>query len=387
MQIPFFRPSLDGNERKYIEEVIKSGWLTTASKASRFEEDFARMTGADHALAVNSCTAALHLALDAVGVSEGDKVLVPSLTFTASAEVIRYLGADPVFLEVDPGTGLLEPDVVREALQTNDRVRACLVVHFGGQSAEMRTTDSSGIADICEDAGVRTIVDAAHAFPAYDHYGPVGSTGDVTCFSFYANKTITTGEGGMAVTNDPGLAARMRLMRLHGIDRDVWDRFTRNAASWEYDVTAPGYKYNLADLNAAVGLAQLERAEEFRQSRQRCALRYHEGLAGFEPVIRPIQRVKPEWHAWHLYPIVVTEAAPCDRNKLIDLLSGDGIGTSVHYKPLHRMSYYRNRYGLAPEDFPRTESYWRGCLSLPLYPSLSDHEVDHVVARLKHHLA
>ena len=386
MQIPFFRPSLDGNERKYIEEVLQSGWLTTASKTSRFEGEFREMVGAQHALAVNSCTSALHLALDAIGLQAGDKVLVPSLTFTATAEVIRYIGADPVFLDVPADTGLLEPEQVRRALTESDGVKACIVVHFGGQSAELRTGDGGGIADICEAAGVRIIIDAAHAFPASDEYGPVGSTGDITCFSFYANKTITTGEGGMAVTNDPELAARMRLMRLHGIDRDVWGRFTDKQASWEYDVTAPGYKYNLPDLNAAVGLGQLERAEQFRAARQRCALRYHEALEGFSPVSRPRQRVKPEWHAWHLYPIVVNPGGPCDRGGLIERLTEDGIGTSVHYKPLHRMTYYRDRYQLEARHFPGTERYWQGCLSLPIYPSLGDDEIDYVVSRLQHHL-
>jgi dTDP-4-amino-4,6-dideoxygalactose transaminase len=387
MNIPFFRPSLDGNESKYVDEVLKSGWLTTAKKTAEFEQKFGELVGAEHAMAVNSCTAALHLALEALGVGPGDKVLVPSLTFTASAEVIRYLGADPVFLDIEYSTGLVTPEIVSVALEQVPQAKVCLIVHYGGQSACLHNEQGGGIVDLCEKAGVMTVIDAAHAFPASDNYGMVGSFGDVTCFSFYANKTITTGEGGMATTGDVSLAARIRMMRLHGIDRDVWDRFTSQSSRWEYDVAAPGFKYNLADLNSAVGLAQLERAEHFRDQRERCARQYRHHLSDLEHVDLLESRVLPEQHAWHLFPVVLQDTAPLSRNDLISRLADDGIGTSVHYKPLHRMSYYREAYDLREIDYPMTERFWAGCVSLPIYPSLSNEEIEFVAARLIHHVS
>jgi len=386
MRIPFFRPSLDGNEYRYLEEVLASGWLNTAGKTAEFEKRFGDFVGSEYAMAVNSCTAALHLALDALGVGAGDKVLVPSLTFTASAEVIRYLGADPVFLDIDYATGLLTPGIVEEALNQHADVKACIVVHYGGQSACMTTPDDRGIVDLCKKAGVRTVIDAAHAFPASDNYGMVGSIGDITCFSFYANKCITTAEGGMAVTGNSDLAARIRLMRMHGIDRDVWDRFTSKSAKWEYDVAAPGFKYNLSDISSAIGLAQLERAEFFRCERARCAHLYQSLLSKLETIDLVEPRVRSDQHAWHLFPIVVRCGAPISRNELIERLAEDGIGTSVHYKPLHRMTYYRETYHLEEVDFPMTERFWTGCLSLPIYPCLSDEHVEFVASRLVHYL-
>lgn len=381
-QVPFFKPDLSGQERKYLSEVLESGWLTTASKAQEFERRFKKQVGAEHALAVNSCTAALHLGLEALGIREGDRVLVPSLTFTASAETVRYLNAHPVLCDIDYESGLVTPGIIEAALKDDPTVAACVVVHYGGQSAEMTNQNGTGIVDICRAKGVRILVDAAHAFPAVDSYGPVGSVGDITCFSFYANKTITSGEGGMLVTNDESLADRCRLMRLHGINRDVWDRFTSAASKWEYDVIAPGYKYNMADLNAAVGLAQLERAELMRRERQRCAARYLSNLADCPALDIPKRRVPMEWHAWHLFPVIVRPESKIGRDKLALELSTSGIGTSVHYRPLHRMTYYANEYGLESKDFPDTERFWRGEISLPIYSTLEDSEVDYVCERL-----
>lgn len=383
-RIPFARVACDGNELEYVKEVLASGWLTTASKTLEFERRFKQTVGGRFACAVNSCTAALHLALEAVGIGPGDRVFVPTMTFTATAEVLRYLGADPVFLDVEYGTCLLTPELIEEAIRKQPGAKAIVVVHFGGQAAPMVSTDvRGGILEVCRRHGLKVIEDAAHAFPTRLGGRMVGSFGDVTCCSFYANKTITTGEGGMLVTDDEGIYDRARLMRLHGIDRDIWDRFTATTASWEYDVVAPGFKYNLPDLAAAIGLAQLERAENFRQERQRCAESYYEGLTGLEGLDLPTCVGPPEDHSWHLFWIVLNEKSRVERNRFIELMAEAGIGTSVHYKPLHRMTYYRNRYGLHAEDFPNAERHWRGCVSLPVYPSLMSRELEYVCATVR----
>src|SRR5512143_1833957 len=260
MKVPYCRIACDGNELAYVREVLESGWLTTGAKALELERRFAAAVGAEQAIAVNSCPSALHLALEASGVKAGARVFVPTMTFTASAEVVRYLGADPVFLDVEYGTCLLTPEIVEEAVRKHPDVKTLVAVHYGGQAAPMLGRDGGpGILEICRRHGLRVVEDAAHAFPARCAGRTIGALGDATCFSFYANKTITTGEGGMLTTDDPAIAARAKAMRLHGIDRDVWDRFTAAKPAWEYDVIAPGYKYNMPDVNAAIGLAQLER--------------------------------------------------------------------------------------------------------------------------------
>ena len=381
-KIPFAKLCCEGNEWNYLREVLESGWLTTAGKAQALEQKFATTVGARFAQAVNSCTAALHLGLEALGVGPGDKVFVPTMTFTASAMVTRYLGADPVFLDVEYGTTLLTPAILRRAIDRHPEVKALIVVHFGGQPAQMLAQNGPGILDVCREAGVMVLEDAAHAFPARSDNRMVGSIGEVTCFSFYANKPITTGEGGMLTTNNEAVAARVKAMRLHGIDRNVWDRYRSDKPSWEYDVVAPGYKYNMPDVNAAIGLAQLERAWQMRDERQRCADYYRSRLTDLPGIDLPVVYVPPEDHAWHLFPIILKAGAKVGRNRLIELLAGRGIGTSVHYKPLHRMSYYRERYDLDPSDFPAAERIWQGCVSLPIYPTLGDEDLEYVCDNL-----
>jgi len=234
--VPFARVDCSGNELAYLKEVLESGWLTTAQKAHDLEARFASHLGAKHALAVNSCTSAMHLALEALGVRQGDKVLVPTMTFTATVEVIRYLQAVPVFMDVDPATSLVSESIVQNALDQHPDAKALIVVHYGGQAAPMVNDAGEGIVSLCAQRNVAIVEDAAHAFPTRLKDRFVGTFGDVTCFSFYANKTITAGEGGMAVTNSDVLAERMRTMRLHGIDRDVWQRYTGTRNNWEYDV-------------------------------------------------------------------------------------------------------------------------------------------------------
>jgi dTDP-4-amino-4,6-dideoxygalactose transaminase len=383
LKIPFSKVSCNGREFEYIKEVIESGWLTTAGKAQEFERLFAQRVNASFACAVNSCTAALHLGLEALGVKPGDKVFVPAMTFTASAEVIRYLDAHPLVLDVEYGTALLTPAILEAAIVKNPDVKYLIVVHFGGQAAEMINDNKTGILDVCKKHGIKILEDAAHAFPSSINGKMIGSIGDITCFSFYANKTITTGEGGMLTTNDENIYKRVKVMRLHGINRDVWDRFTSDKPSWEYDVIAPGYKYNMPDLNAAIGLAQLEQADDFRDARMEIANYYFEHLSDCDWIDLPICRVAMDDHSWHLFPIVLNEKSHVLRNRFIELMSEAGIGTSVHYKPLFRMTYYRDTYSLKENDYPSAEKIWNGTVSLPIFPGLTIDNLAFIVKIIK----
>ena len=374
MKIPFCKVMCDGNESRYVQEVLASGWLTTAGKCFEFEKKFGAEVGGKFAVAVNSATAALHLAMEAIGIGPGDEVIVPSLTFTASAEVVRYMGADPVFVDVEYGSGLITAEIIEAALQTHPKAKAVMVVHFGGQAAAM-----DRIMALCRPRGIKVVEDAAHAFPTRCGDRMIGTWGDVTCFSFYANKTITTGEGGMLVTDDEAIAKRSRVMRLHGIDRDIWNRFTSSRPSWEYDVIAPGFKYNLPDLAAAVGLAQLERAHDFRHQRQAVVERYYQAFRPLPGVDLPLVHGRMDHHSWHFFWLVLGPEARMDRIALIEGLIAREVGFSVHYKPLHHMTYYKERYGLTVEGFPQAERHWRGCVSLPLYSSMTDEEVAYVI--------
>jgi dTDP-4-amino-4,6-dideoxygalactose transaminase len=379
MKIPYARVPVAGNEQKYISEVLESGWLTTAGKTRTFEEKFADTVHAEYACAVNSGTAALHLGLEALGVKPGDKVFVPSMTFTASAEIIRYLQANPVFLDTEYGTNLITTEILRKAIDTHPDVRFLIVVHYGGQAAKMLTDNQEGIADICKRHKIKILEDAAHAFPARQDNRMVGSIGEVTCFSFYANKPITTGEGGMLTTSNKEIYKRVKKMRLHGIDRDVWNRFTGDKPSWEYDVVEAGFKYNMPDINAAIGLAQLENAEVFRAERQKVAEFYYRNLASLTYLMDlPVTKVPFQDHAWHLFPVVLKENAPVSRNEFIEKMAEAGIGTSVHYKPLHRMSYYKNKYQLKASDYPNAEKTWRGNVSLPIFPFMQKEELSYI---------
>lgn len=387
MKIPFAKISCEGKEFQYVKEVIESGWLTTADRTHELEERFSAAVGAKHACAVSSCTAALHLALDAFGVGVGDQVFVPDMTFVATAEVVRYLHADPIFLDVDFGTGLVTPDILRAAIAKHPQVKVLMVVHYAGQSAPMISEDGNDILTICREAGIRVVEDAAHAFPAKNRGKMVGSLGDATCFSFYANKPITTGEGGMIVTDNEDLFRRAKIMRLHGINHDIWERYTAIKPAWEYDVVAPGFKYNLADINAAIGLAQLEKAEEYRKRRQTCAEYYYEHLKDVSEIGLPEVWEDHESHAWHLFPVVLEGHPRVDRANFIRLLSERGVSTSVHYKPIHRMSYYRDQYNLKAEDYPNCERIFKGRVSLPIYPALGEKELAYICSTIKDVLA
>lgn len=376
MKIPYSKVIISNIERKHLNEVIESGWLTTAKKTLEFETKFANYIGSKYACAVNSCTAALHLAVDALGIKKGDKVFVPSMTFTSTAEVVRYVGADPVFLDVEYRTNLITPEILENAIANHPDVKFLILVHFGGQAANL-----TEIIPICEKNEIKIIEDAAHAFPTKHNGKFVGQFGLITCFSFYANKTITTGEGGMLVTDDEQIYQRSKIMRLHGISRDIWDRFTSDKLCWEYDVIDAGYKYNLSDLAAAIGLGQLEQAELFRNRRQQVAEYYYKNLSNIECIDLPVTHGPLEYHSWHLFPIILNEKSSVPRNRFIEMLSENGIGTSVH--SLHQMTYYREKYNLTPEQFPNAEKTWKGNVSLPIHPFLLEEELDYICSTIK----
>ena len=375
--LPFALPEIGEEEIAEVVDTLRSGWVTTGPKARRFEEAFAAYLGDAglHCVAVNSATAGLHLALEALGLGPGDEVITTTHTFTATAEVVRYLGADVVLVDIDPATLNLDPAAVEAAI--TPRTKALIPVHYAGLAADM-----PALTAIARRHGLKIVEDAAHALPTTSGGRLVGTLdSDVTVFSFYANKTITTGEGGMLVTRNEALAKRARVMRLHGIDRDAFDRFTAQRPSWHYEIVAPGFKYNLTDIAAALGLHQLKRADAFQQRREALAARYDAALAGL-PVILPPRAPAGERHAWHLYVLRLRDDAPIGRDALIDRLYAAGIGCSVHYIPLHLHPYWRERYDLRPERFPHSQHAFEAMLSLPLYTRMSEADVDRVVAAL-----
>ena len=373
--IPFFVPSIGEEEIQSVVETLRSGWLTTGPKVKQFEEAFAGRIGSRHAIAVNSATSALHLALEAIGVSRGDEVLVPTMTFASTAEVVVHLGAKPVLVDCRPDTFNIDPDDVERKITR--RTKAVVPVHYGGQPCDMQR-----ILEIARNHNLRVIEDAAHALPAVYGDQVVGAIGDITCFSFYANKTITTGEGGMITTNDDGLAQRMRLMSLHGISKDAWKRFSAEG-SWYYEITAPGYKFNMTDIAASLGIHQLARCDRFWQARQRCARRYEEGLSDVFGVRVPIVELNVQ-HAWHLYVIQLDlEQLEIDRNNFIRDLNNAGVGTSVHYTPLHMHPYYRQVFDYRPDDLPVAQFVSERIISLPIYPKLTDLEIEHIIGTVR----
>lgn len=375
--IPFHRPSLTDRERTAVLEVLDSGWLTTGERSFRFEEAMAAYLGAAHAVAVNSATAALHLALEAVEIGPGDEVIVPTYTFAACGEVVRYLGARPRLADVDPVTLNTTIDTIRP--HVNPNTRAVMVVHFGGRVAEMEPILAFATAH-----GLAVIEDAAHALPASRAGRRAATFGDAGALSFYATKTVTTGEGGMLVTNSSKIAERARTMRLHGISRDAWKRYTA-AGSWYYEIEDVGFKYNLTDLAAAIGIAQLERAEAMRLERERVAATYGALLdeAGLgERIEAPATPGPDEVHAWHLYPVRLRSSTPEERGAVIERMRAKGIGTSVHFIPLHLHPYYRRTYGYRPDDLPVARREYEREISLPIYPDLSTDDIARVVGAL-----
>ncbi len=372
--LPFALPEIGEEEIAEVVDSLRSGWVTTGPKARRFEQAFGEFLGDSslHCIAVNSATAGLHLALEAIGIGPGDEVITTTHTFTATAEVARYLGADVRLVDIDPATLNLDLDQVEAAI--SPRTRAIIPVHYAGLAVDMLR-----LLDIARRHGLKVVEDAAHALPTTLERELIGTLGsNATVFSFYANKTMTTGEGGMLVTRDAALAERAKVMRLHGMNRDAFDRFTAKKPSWYYEIVAPGFKYNLTDIAAALGLHQLKRLPAFQTRREQIAQAYFEALADL-PLILPPQAPQGDVHAWHLYVLRLSEAAPVDRDTFIERMYAQGIGCSVHYVPLHLHPYWRDRYQLRPEQFPHSQRAYESMVSIPLYTAMTDADVQRVI--------
>jgi dTDP-4-amino-4,6-dideoxygalactose transaminase len=376
--VPFAKPPIGEREIAAVERCLRSGWLTTGPETRLFEQEFANFLGVPHAIAVNSCTAGLHLALEAAGVGPGDRVITTPYTFTATAEVVRYLGAEIVLCDIDSSTLNLDVEALQVIAERVKPIKAIIPVHFAGLACSMP--------DICRLAaehGWTIVEDAAHALPATDTGALVGSSGRLTAFSFYATKTLATGEGGMVVTDSDQLAQRMRTMRLHGINRDVFDRYTSTSPGWYYEVVAPGFKYNMMDLVAALGRVQLERVTEMRKQREHIAGIYTELLEDL-PLTLPADSSAGETHAWHLFVVRLNGDDPAmSRDHVIESLARAGIGTSVHFIPLHLHPYWQQRYQFKPEDFPVSLASYRNAISLPIYPDMTDSQVELVADSLR----
>ena len=380
--LPFALPDIGEEEIAEVVDALRSGWVTTGPKTRQFEADFAHYLGSSEAdplqtISVNSATAGLHLALEAIGIQPGDEVITTPYTFTASAEVIRYLGAHPVFVDIDPATFNIDPTKIEAAI--TPRTRAIIPVHFAGLACDM-----TRILQLARQHGLKVVEDAAHTLPSRHRGEMIGTLqSDATVFSFYATKTITTGEGGMVVMRDKVLAQRCRTMRLHGINRDAFDRYVSKTPAWYYEVVAPGFKYNLTDIASALGIQQLKKADRFQQRRQHMAERYNAGLADLPLILPPKATLEGDSHSWHLYVLQVRPEAGIQRDQLIQAMADRGIGCSVHFIPLHLQPYWRDTYALKPEDFPHALRVYQGAVSLPLYTRMTDADVERVITALR----
>lgn len=372
--LPFHRALIEEEEKRAVLEVLESGWLTSGARVKEFESRFASYIGAAHAVAVNSCTAALHLALAALDIGEGDEVIVPTMTFAASGEVILYQKARPVLVDSLVDSANVDPDQVEHAI--TPRTKAILPVHYAGSPCDM-----DAILDIARRHSLRVVEDAAHSLPTDYRGRRVGTIGDITCFSFYATKTITTGEGGMITTQDAALADRMRILSLHGISRNAWNRYTAQG-SWRYDILEAGYKYNLTDLQAALGLAQLAKCDSMRDRRAAVAAEYGRRLAGQNTFLLPAEPAHAS-HAWHLYVVQLQPSLlRIHRDQVIEELKERGIGSSVHFIPLHLHSLYQKTLGYRNGQFRNAEDRFERSISLPIYPGMTVEEINRVVEAL-----
>ena len=373
--LPFALPEIGDEEISEVIDSLRSGWVTTGPKAKWFEELFGEFLGDAnlHCISVNSATSGLHLALEALCVEPGDEVIVPTHTFTATAEVVRYLGATPVFVDINPHSFNISVDSFKAAITS--RTKAVMPVHFAGLSCEMEK-----IIAVAKAKNIRVVEDAAHALPTTCNNNLIGTLDtDATVFSFYANKTMTTGEGGMLVTRDMDIADRAKQMRLHGISRDAFDRFTSKKPSWHYEVIAPGFKYNLTDIAAGLGIHQLNKVEQFQKRREEIANFYNEHLKEL-PLTLPPMPLKGDVHSWHLYVIQLNKDLSFSRDRFIELMYENGIGCGVHYIPLHLHPYWRDTYKLTPEMFPVSQRVFEQSVSLPIYSKMTDEDLKRVVS-------
>jgi perosamine synthetase len=396
ISVPFFSPDIGEAEINEVVSTLRSGWLTTGPQVKKFEQDFAKAVHAKYAVAVNSCTAALHLAVEAIGLCDGQAVLVPTMTFAATAEIVLYKNAIPILVDCDPVTGNMDLD---DAERKIEKLKSGRLPYFNGRQIDIvgiipvhvggYMLDIQKVREFAERHDLWVIEDAAHAFPASwrsgedDEWLRCGEgTALVTCFSFYANKTITTGEGGMAVTNDKRIADRIRLMSLHGLSHDAWGRFS-GGGSWDYRIVQPGYKYNMTDVAAAMGRHQLARAEEMRTRREEIADFYLRSLDSVEEIGLP-SRDADRIHSWHLFAIRLRlSSVAIDRNEFIEELRQFGVGSSVHWRPLHLHPLYLERFGWEEHDFPAATDLWHRTISLPIFSSMKLEEMKHVVYAVK----
>jgi dTDP-4-amino-4,6-dideoxygalactose transaminase len=370
--LAFALPDFDESEIDAVAETIRSGWITTGAKTRQFEADFAAFIGAKHAVAVSSCTAAMHLALEAASLRAGDEVITTPYTFAATGEVIRYFDARPVFVDVEPEYLNVDPAKIEQAI--TPRTKAIIPVHLAGYAAEM-----DAIMEIARRHNLWVIEDAAHSLPSTYKGRNIGTMGDVTCFSFYATKTLTTGEGGMICTDHDEVANRCRIMSLHGISRDAWKRYTAEG-SWFYEVIAPGFKYNLTDVAAAMGLAQLAKVRRMTERRSAIAARYADAFASVLELQTPASGAAGNTHAWHLYMLRLNlDRLAIDRAQFVEELRARKIGVSVHFIPLHIHPYYRDTFGYRPDDFPVAYGEYLREVSLPIYSKMSDDDVQDVI--------
>jgi len=371
--ISFAKPDIGNEEIEEVVNTMKSGWLTTGPKVKQFESNFSDFLGNNklNALAVNSATSGLHLSLEAIGIKPGDEVITTTHTFAATAEVIIYMGATPIFVDVDPDTLCINPSLIESKI--TKKTKAIIPVHFAGLSSEMNQ-----ILKIAKKYNLKVIEDAAHALPTTYNQKLIGTLkSDLTVFSFYANKTMTTGEGGMIITRNSEYAKRIRTMRLHGINRDVFDRFTSRKANWEYDIIGPGYKYNMTDVAAAIGIHQLKKLNMLQAKRERIADIFSREFRNI-PLKLPNFPKNKDKHSWHLYVIRLLDESKIKRDELIKRLTNLGIGTSVHYKPLHLHSYWKNNFKLEKTSFPNSQKAFENSISLPIYSRMNDNDIEKV---------
>lgn len=379
--IPFARPNTNIKEIISVAKSIKSGWMTTGKVCHSFEQEFKDRLSVPYTIAVNSATAGLHLAYEALGVKTGKFIITSPYTFTATAEAARYLGADIVFCDIDKESlniCVIKLEELLEQLYESGEINnlaAIVPIHIAGRACDMEQINK-----LAKKFNIPVVEDAAHAFPAKYNDKYLGTLSDIGVFSFYATKTMTTGEGGLIVAHKEEIAKRLKLMRLHGIDRDVWGRFNNAGASWEYDVVEAGYKYNLADINASIGIVQLKKAEKFAKIRHNIAKLYYKLLADCQEIILPKYEAS---HSWHLFIIKIKDTNKFPRNSLIEFLSKKGVGTSVHYKPLHLMSYYQKTYDLNEKSFPISTEVFNSVVSLPIYPGLKKSDIKFISKKIK----